>query len=388
MEQNKKCPMCAEEISLAATICEYCDARFEVTSTGYCQTCHDVREADGNGQCKVCGKVILDFYVESKLIKEPIQGSISPPEPILHPKPRKTGQSRLPIGILAGILIFAVIGVFLQFGRNSIPVVSSLLAPPTSTATTIVAPTSTPTSTLTVTPTRTPRPTLTITPIPSWIAGFAEPILATIKDCKPDFADDFSQNRPGWKFHTGQFEGPEKPGKREIVDGVMRMSVNPGSAGFAQHSNLRANNFVLQVDANLQQIRYQTAPQIDWRGNQHTGADEIFELWQNGSWYLYFCGNPCEELAFGSAPIKTSGLVTITIISKGTEFAIYLNSQPLMFFDDVGRPPAQFAYVADDGSSPVAFIRLSLWNDSSGQTSIVEYDNLKIWDLDKIPNLP
>ena len=40
--------MCAEEISLTAVTCEYCGAQFEVTSTGYCPNCHQIRETDEN----------------------------------------------------------------------------------------------------------------------------------------------------------------------------------------------------------------------------------------------------------------------------------------------------------------------------------------------------
>ena len=79
--------MCAEEIPLAAVTCEYCDAQFTVTSTGYCQNCHQVREADGNGQCKVCRNAVVDLRVESKLIEEPAQKSI----PISQPIPIKKG---------------------------------------------------------------------------------------------------------------------------------------------------------------------------------------------------------------------------------------------------------------------------------------------------------
>ncbi len=79
----KKCPMCAEEIPLATTACEYCGAQFEVTSTGYCQNCHEVREADGAGRCKVCGNPLLDLHVESKLKAEssPVRVPSSPGSP-------------------------------------------------------------------------------------------------------------------------------------------------------------------------------------------------------------------------------------------------------------------------------------------------------------------
>jgi len=43
---TKRCPMCAEEIPLAAVTCEFCGARFKVTRAGYCQSCNRVREAD------------------------------------------------------------------------------------------------------------------------------------------------------------------------------------------------------------------------------------------------------------------------------------------------------------------------------------------------------
>ena len=162
METTKKCPMCAEEIPLASATCEYCGAKFEVTSTGYCQNCHEVREADGNGHCKVCGNKVVDLRVENKFIEEAIQEQFPVSQPNIQLKIPETRKSRLPIGILAGILIFAVIGAVLWFGRNGLPNVFSLVATitPTTTATFTATPTLTPTATFT----RTPRPTPTVTP--------------------------------------------------------------------------------------------------------------------------------------------------------------------------------------------------------------------------------
>jgi ABC-type transport system substrate-binding protein len=151
----KKCPMCAEQIPLAAVTCEYCDAQFKVTSTGYCQNCHQVREADGNDQCKVCGNAVMDLHVESKLIEEPAQKPPPVSQTIAQTEITKTGKGRLPIGILVGILIFAVIGAVAWFGRNNLPAASILFATVTPTATQTYTPTITPVSS----PTNTAEPT-------------------------------------------------------------------------------------------------------------------------------------------------------------------------------------------------------------------------------------
>jgi hypothetical protein len=152
----KKCPLCAETIPLEAVTCEFCGARFEVTRTGYCQICHDVRKADGNGQCKVCGNAVVDLRVESKIVEEPIQKPLPESQPIAQTELTKTRKSRLPISILAGILVSVAIASIIWLGRKSLPVVSSLFATSTPTATPTIPPTITPVPS----PTNTPEPTL------------------------------------------------------------------------------------------------------------------------------------------------------------------------------------------------------------------------------------
>jgi uncharacterized RDD family membrane protein YckC len=87
----QKCAQCAEEIPLDATTCEYCGAQFEVIRSGYCQNCHQLRDVDAAGKCKVCGSETLDWHIESKLKGEPAPLPVSltqepeAPAPVVPP---------------------------------------------------------------------------------------------------------------------------------------------------------------------------------------------------------------------------------------------------------------------------------------------------------------
>jgi hypothetical protein len=121
---TKKCPMCAEEIPLAAITCEYCGAQFEVTSTGYCQNCHQVRGADENGRCKVCGNPVIDLRVQSRSIDQQPPAK-APSVKIPEPSVPKQKSSRWACIVIP--LVVLVIGVALSF--SILPKALNLLFP-------------------------------------------------------------------------------------------------------------------------------------------------------------------------------------------------------------------------------------------------------------------
>ena len=271
------------------------------------------------------------------------------------------------VGIVGGCGLVCVLLFIGMYKLAILPFPPSVT--PTLTASNTPQPTTTSALSLnpSATPTHTPRPTQTATPIPAWVTSFAEPILAAIANTSPHFEDDFSQESDGWRF-------AKENGDRcwiEIKDGTLIMTVETGrEVAFCSHPGMRFNNFVLRVDVDLHKLGPDTAAEIDWRGTGYsTGL--VLSLWKDGRWLINFCGTDCSEVASGWQSISPTQKVTVTIISKIREYAIYLDETPVSYINDSGRRPG-------------LEIKLSLWADSRSPKTIVAYDNLKIWNLDYI----
>ena len=106
--------MCAETIQLEAKVCRFCGARFKLEFQGYCTSCHAKRETDESGNCRVCGKPLMDMHVKSELIHSaPVQNK-RPAEATEMIRPHKTGARRALITCLVGILLILG-GLFIAF---------------------------------------------------------------------------------------------------------------------------------------------------------------------------------------------------------------------------------------------------------------------------------
>jgi len=159
MDTKKKCPMCAEEIPLAAVTCEFCGAQFKVTRSGYCQNCHTVREADENDCCIRCGTALVDTQITSEHIKQdatvipPSVQDKTPPVQTIQSKKKSSGR----VLLWLGISVILVGTCFMTF-KYMQPALTVFLATETPRPTVTPRPTSTSTATPTLKPTRTPTP--------------------------------------------------------------------------------------------------------------------------------------------------------------------------------------------------------------------------------------
>jgi hypothetical protein len=284
--------------------------------------------------------------------------------------------------VMAAILfasIFAGCSTFLPGDTASLTPVG-----PSETLKTTYPPTSSSTPIPSVSPS--PRPTATATPIPGWITDFAEPILAAIADRPADVQEDFLKAGPIWYLETVNCPN----NGCGITDGVLSVAAFP-----VDHKDAWAEQpfpcctgfktFVMRVDVNTANLNGENTASIwytdtTWEGNRFTTIFQYdFELTRSGKWYSLIGPSGMYGGENGQLPSSVPALITFTLISRGSRFAVYLNELPITYGEYAGGESA-------GGQHKIGF-ELCAWSDGSGAAR-AEYDNLKVWNLDNIPGLP
>lgn len=264
--------------------------------------------------------------------------------------------------LLAFVPIFTLACVLSNVPQQTIPTVT-----PTKTRTVILLPTpaTTPTSSSAY-----PQ----ATPVPAWVTDFADPILEALVNRKPDFQDDFSIYR-GWFIRLSGVDGYTYA---ERYDEMLLLRL-PEKIKDAITFNPRINrtNFVLTLELRFNHDQPDDTVRFQFDGSPDQSI--AFNLSNNRNWRLQWGTQDNWQFMADVYPHFPPEHTPVTIIMQGTQCAFYLNNDPLVYLNNCRTDPN---------------IKLQAWVASfrllkdTDHDVVVNFDNLKLWDLDKIPGLP
>jgi alpha-tubulin suppressor-like RCC1 family protein len=294
-----------------------------------------------------------------------------PARPAAAPAPGLTKPKRQPwllLIIILCILSLVVLGIGGILLRERLPLLSGLFATPTPSATQTTRPTATATP---PPPPNTPMPTLTptqtSTPTPAWPDEFSGPILAAIAGQPPSFTADFATG--AGRIALWRCNAPECV----VEDGVMRISLDHNDITLGGY--LRARDFVLQFDLLPVESSPNAAAGVFFHHEQGI-IDQvnlnIFPTEQQ--WFLEYDG-PHPDQTFGSGQsqhIVPGHWLTVLIVARGEEVALYFNNEPMAYGRDIWTVGDTIFLYAN---APEGIIR-------------VDFDNILFWDLAKVSGLP
>ena len=118
---------------------------------------------------------------------------------------------------------------------------------------------------------------------------------------------------------------------------------------------------------------------VRFQFNQTADQSVALDLFKNQTWILHWGPHDDWQSTTGIYDYFAPERITILVIMQGKECAVYLNDAPLTYLSSCRTGSIVY-------SSPwaVTFHMLG----ESGHTAAMTIDNVKLWDLDKISDLP
>ena len=201
--------------------------------------------------------------------------------------------------------------------------------------------------------------TPTLSPQAEQARAFAEPILAAIADRPPDFEDDFSADDKGWV--TDNSCG-------QIMDGRLRTNIlNMDQTTCGVHNSiLDITNFVFEIDLTQSYTEIQGTAGVQWR-HTSTGLYGVYVEVPGQRWELQ-----TEHVPDTSRDWSGPASGRIRVIGLGNQFAVYINQTPVFYLQNDLYTNGAIDFNLSAGTGPIA----------------VEFDNVKLWNLDNVPGLP
>ena len=189
--------------------------------------------------------------------------------------------------------------------------------------------------------------------------AFAEPILAAIADRPPDFEDGFSADNKGWVTDNGC---------GQIIDGRLRttiLTMDQTTCG-VHNPILSITNFVFEIDLMQSDTEVQGRAVVQWR-HTPTGFYSVYVDLPGQRWELQ-----TEHVPGVSREWSGPASGRLRVIGLGNQFAVYINQTPVFYLENDLYSRGEIDFRLSAGTGPIT----------------VEFDNVKLWNLDNVPGLP
>ena len=222
-----------------------------------------------------------------------------------------------------------------------------------------------------------PTPIATAT-VPAWVADFSDPILAALVGQRPSIQDEFINIDQGWFYFIP--ESPKGPYYAHIQDESLLLQLpaeNEKRDYWVYNPRLLRRNFVLSFE--LRFLESQPEDTVRFQFDQTADQSVAFDVSKNQTWVLHWGSLTDWQSHTGTYAHFPPEPIVVVVIASGEECAVYLDDVPL-------------AYLADCRTEPV--VRSSPWAMTfhllaePGHIASATIDNLKLWDLEEVPNLP
>jgi len=242
-----------------------------------------------------------------------------------------------------------------------------------------VTPSVTPQPTFTTSPTGTVLPpTLQALPFPVWVTDFSDPTLSVLSGRRPTLHDEFAGLNQGWfYFIPASRKGPFYAHMQDETLLIKLPAENENKDYWVYNPRLLRKNFVLSFDFQFEET--EPADTVRFQFDQTTDQSVALDLSKNQTWALHWGDHNNWKTTTGTFDYLPPERITILIVMRDRECAVFLNDAPLTYSDTCRTG---------------AFVRSVPWAVTfhmlaePGHIAAVTIDNIKLWDLDKIIGLP
>jgi hypothetical protein len=213
---------------------------------------------------------------------------------------------------------------------------------------------------------------------PAWVADFSDPILLALNDQHPVIQDEFINVDKGWFYFIP--DNPKGPYYAHTQNEALLLklpSENEKRDYWVYNPRLLRKNFSLSFD--LKFLESQPRDTVRFQFDQTADQSVAFDLSKNQTWTLKWGSTAEKQSIAGTYSNFPPERLTILVIVQDEECAFYINETPFIYLDDCRSE---------------AVVRSSPWAVTfhimaePGHIAAATIDNLKFWDLDKIPKFP